>query len=70
MCSKGKDLINIQGEGGCFQSMKGNLDSRTQEYLTCGIENLGKFCLKSQEPWSLESGIQLKGFAVLLKMSI
>ena len=57
MCSKGKDLINIQGEG-------------TQEYLTCGIENLGKFCLKSQEPWSLESGIQLKGFAVLLKMSI
>lgn len=57
VCSKGKDLINIQGEG-------------TQEYLTCGIENLGKFCLKSQEPWSLESGIQLKGFAVLLKMSI
>ena len=57
VCSKGKDLINIQGEG-------------TQEYPTCGIENLGKFCLKSQEPWSLESGIQLKGFAVLLKMSI
>ena len=64
------DLINIQGEGGYFHPMKGNPDSRIQEYLTCGIQNLGKFCLKNRECWSLESGIQLKGSAVLLKMGI
>lgn len=29
------DLINIQGEGGYFHPMKGNPDSRIQEYLTC-----------------------------------
>ena len=49
--------------------MWGNLDSGSWEIFAYGIWNLGKFCLRNSESWSLESGIQLKESGIPLMIN-